>query len=315
MRRTTRLEYLEQILLDHPDGLRVTELSERCGVDRRTIYRDLELMQEMNIPIWQSNGRFGIERERYMTSLRINLNETFVLVWAMRLLTLHTEIQSPYMRSLLKKITAALPPELAAQVEMLQSSTAPMPRQDHLMKIIDNVAHAWADSLKLMIWYKKPNAAKPLRRVIAPYLLDTTPQGRLFIIGVEEQTREVRVFYLHHITRAEVLKDEPFRRSPNLDIRQYVSAAYDQNDKNLRETVVLRFQPSAAAVVKHRQWYPYQKIESYEDGSCIFIAEVMDWQEMEKWVRSWGAQVEVIAPAEFRKTIAAEFRQAARLYG
>lgn len=36
--------------------------------------------------------------------------------------------------------------------------------------------------------------------------------------------------------------------------------------------------------------------------------------EMQPWIRSWGAQVEVLAPDWLRERIAAELRQAAELY-
>ncbi|MBZ0305514.1 MAG: HTH domain-containing protein, partial [Anaerolineae bacterium] len=66
MNRTQRLALIEQTLLNHPEGLRAVEISSLCGVDRRTIYRDLEYMQETGLPLWQNHGKFGIERESYL---------------------------------------------------------------------------------------------------------------------------------------------------------------------------------------------------------------------------------------------------------
>jgi proteasome accessory factor B len=315
MKRSARIKQLEDILREHPDGLRVIELSKLCGVDRRTIYRDLQDMQRMGIPLWQAQGRFGIEREQYLTSLPINLNEAVMLLWALRLMNLQTESENPHRRSLIKKIIYTLPPELSDYLKTVRDAFPDYPLDNREVKVIENVTRAWADSLKVLIWYQSPGKSKPSRRVIAPYFLDTTPQGSLFVIGLEDHSREPRIFNLHRISRAEVLEDEPFHRAQSIDLRKYLTAAYDFSGRKHPQTVVLRFKPEAVSAVMERQWYPGQQVDVHEDGSCIYIAEVMDWHEMEKWVRSWGAQVEVIAPASFRKTIAAEYRQAARLYG
>jgi len=313
MNRSARLERIEQILLEHPDGIRVLDLSAACAVDRRTIYRDIQMMQQQGIPIWQNGGRFGIAREQYLTHMRVNMNEAFTLLWALRLLNHQNESHNPHAQGLVKKILEALPPRLARQIEATYSAETPKPRDTKLLRVIEHVTRAWADSLKLLVWYKPTRGSRPLRLVIAPHILDTTPEGKLYVIGQNDQTREVRIYNLSRITRAEVLEDEPFRRSLSVDLRQYVNAAHEISEKPYPDTVVLRFLPEAAAAIKER--YHGQKFENAEDGSCIFITKVKDWQEMEKWVGSWGAQVEVIAPAEFRKRVAANIRQAAQLYG
>jgi predicted DNA-binding transcriptional regulator YafY len=215
MKRTTRLEQVEQLLLDNPDGLRVVELSAQCGVDRRTIYRDLEEMQNMGLPVWQKSGRFGIEREQYFTSLRINLNEAFALLWALRFFSQQTEMEYPPLVSLLKKLAEAFPPELSHQIEAMP----PLPSNPRALETIEEITHAWADGVKAMIWFRSGN--KTLSRVIAPYLLDTNPQGKLYVIGMDEETREIRALPLSRIIQAKALPGQPFKRPSRLDHSQY----------------------------------------------------------------------------------------------
>ena len=43
--KAARLRRIEHRLYNAPRGLRVTELADYCGVDRRTIYRDLEALK------------------------------------------------------------------------------------------------------------------------------------------------------------------------------------------------------------------------------------------------------------------------------
>ena len=315
MNRTTRLEQIEQTLLDHPDGVRAIDLSQICGVDRRTIYRDLQTMQKNGIPVWQSNGRFGIERKQYLTSLRINLNEAFAILWALRVLNHQSRQDNPHVRALSQKISDAFPPELAQQIEVIHAASQPSEKSERGASIIENLTRGWADSLKVIIWYSSQTQRKVVKRVIAPYVLDTTGQGRLYVIGVDDHSREVRIYNVARITRAEVIAEEPFRRPTHFDLGMYIDAANEMNERSYEGTVVLRFKPEVAVSVNEQKWRNGQKFLNQEDGSAIFVAEVMDWHEMEQWVRSWGARVEVLAPADFRRTIADEFRQAVGLYG
>lgn len=315
MKRTVRIKQIEQLLLKTPQGLRVLELSQHCGVDRRTIYRDLEMMNEIGIVIWQQNGRYGITRETPFAHLKLNLEETFTLIWAMRLLTHQQEQELVALNSLFEKVLDSLPPDLSRQLEAIQVASHHSSSDSQQTANLQAVAQAWADSLKLQITYQSQSQQQVARRVIAPYIFDSTPQGKLYIIGLDEQTRDIRIFSFKRILRATVLEDEPFRRSLTFDLGQYRNAANDLTERDHYNIVVLKFQPLAAGIVKDKPFIPTAQLEYYEDGSAIYIAEVKDWAELEKWVQSWGAQVEVIAPASFRKAIASEHRQAVKLYG
>ena len=49
--RGERLTAIERLLFRSGKGLRAVEIAESCGVDRRTIYRDLETLQKLGIPV------------------------------------------------------------------------------------------------------------------------------------------------------------------------------------------------------------------------------------------------------------------------
>ena len=66
--------------------------------------------------------------------------------------------------------------------------------------------------------------------------------------------------------------------------------------------------------VRERQWHPSQTLENTADGGCLLRVQVAEPLEMKPWIRSWGAQVEVLAPGWLRAEIAAEMRQAAAQY-
>jgi predicted DNA-binding transcriptional regulator YafY len=67
-------------------------------------------------------------------------------------------------------------------------------------------------------------------------------------------------------------------------------------------------------LIKERHWHGSQQIEDLPDGGCRLTLWVRDWREMQPWIRSWGGQVVVEAPAELRTEIAADAQKVAVLY-
>src|SRR5215471_5518533 len=66
--RTERLAEIERMLFRSAHGMRVMEIAEACGVDRRTVYRDMDTLSAIGVPIWQDDGRFGIDRDQYLAT-------------------------------------------------------------------------------------------------------------------------------------------------------------------------------------------------------------------------------------------------------
>jgi predicted DNA-binding transcriptional regulator YafY len=78
--------------------------------------------------------------------------------------------------------------------------------------------------------------------------------------------------------------------------------------------VALRFTPAVTPHVRERHWHASQTLEATPEGGCVLRVCVAEPLEMQPWIRSWGAQVEVLAPGWLRERIAAELRQAADQY-
>jgi predicted DNA-binding transcriptional regulator YafY len=66
--------------------------------------------------------------------------------------------------------------------------------------------------------------------------------------------------------------------------------------------------------VRESIWHSSQQIEGLPDGSCIFAVQVGSTMEITPWIRQWGADVEVLAPADLRTAIMEELREQLALY-
>jgi proteasome accessory factor B len=78
--------------------------------------------------------------------------------------------------------------------------------------------------------------------------------------------------------------------------------------------VVLQFTPEVTSHIYEKQWHPTQTLQRLPEGGCLLKVQVAQPQEMQPFIRSWGAQVKVLAPEWLRDQIAAELHLAAQQY-
>lgn len=149
-------------------------------------------------------------------------------------------------------------------------------------------------------------------RIIAPYALEPTASG-IYVIGHDEWSGAIRTFKLDRLEKAAVLKEE-FIIAEDFDLEAYLATGWRIMAGDEVSEVILRFTPAATPHIWERQWHPSQKLEQADDGGCILRVYVAEPLEMQPWIRSWGAQIEVLAPTWLRQQIAAELRQAAEQY-
>jgi predicted DNA-binding transcriptional regulator YafY len=78
--------------------------------------------------------------------------------------------------------------------------------------------------------------------------------------------------------------------------------------------VVIAFSPEVTPLMRERLWHASQQIETLNDKRCTLTVYVSDWHDLLPWIRSWGAQVEVLEPAALRHELAAEALKMATVY-
>jgi proteasome accessory factor B len=312
--RTERLAEIERMLFRSAHGMRVMEIAEGCGVDRRTIYRDLDMLSTIGVPIWQDGGRFGIIRDQYLATVRLNFNEAVALFIAARLLSRHADQQNPHIISALTKLGMAFPEPLASHVAFTAESVRQHPVKHDFVQVLETVTQAWADRRKVRVWYSAHSSGETRAREFAPYFVEPTPQGGLYAIGHDGLSGEIRTLKLQRMQKVQVL-DELFEIPPDFDANQYFSTAWGIMGGRGEVKVVLYFAYDAVPLIKERHWHVSQHIEDLPDGGCRLTLWVTDWREMRPWIRSWGSQVAVEEPAALRDEIASDARKVAEEYG
>lgn len=199
--RAERLTVIERLLFESPAGLRVVELARACGVDRRTIYRDLELLTDLGLPISHQEGRFFLNLESYLLTVRLTLHEALALFAAVRTAAYYADVQIPHLSSALRKLSHTLPALPAQHVARIADLVRSEKVDRAYLVVLETILRAWSERRFIEIGIGND----PLLREFAPYLVEASPKGGFFVVGHDVLAKGLRTLDIATITRARLL--------------------------------------------------------------------------------------------------------------
>ncbi len=312
--RAARLREIENILFRNPSGVKVTTLAAQCEVNRRTIYRDLELLDDAGVPIWQERGTYGIVRDQYLATVRLSFHEAIALYIAARLLSRHSDEKNPHFVSALTKLATALPDTLLDYINQTAASIHKRPVNESFVRVLKEISVAWAENRQVRIWYQSARTQTSKERIISPYTIEPSSAGGLYLIGHDSLSNEIRTFKFDRIEHTELMP-ETYEIPSAFNPENYLADAWGiMSGSGPTTTVRLLFQPSVSGYIKERIWHPSQIIHEHADSTIEYEVAIGDVREMTPWIRSWGAQVEVLEPETLRADIVAELHNLIQTY-
>jgi proteasome accessory factor B len=313
--RGERLTQIERLLLRSSQGLRAMEIAGACGVDRRTIYRDLNLLEKLGVPVTQEDGRFFINRDYYLTSVRLNFNEAVALFVAGRFFSRHAEQHNPHMISVLNKLHKAMPEPVADHVKYVAEWIRGNPVDRNYVQVLEAIIRAWVESRKIHLWTSTSKAGEIQTIQHSVYFIEPASSGGLYAVGWDDFSEGVKAVKVEWIKRVRLL-DESYDIPANFDRRPYLESVWGilGTDTVLRNRVILAFSPDVTSLIRERLWHASQQIATLPDKRCTLTLHVSEWRDLLPWIRSWGPQVEVLEPLALREELANEAERIAGLY-
>jgi len=156
--KAERLLQLEQLLLAFPEGLRKAEIARRLGVHRSTAGRYVEELSQ-RLPIWEDGNFFGIDRDDYLTQVRLTIHESMALHLAARLMASRTDKHNPHAASALRKLGHALrqvaplvSDHLLASAEVMDDAAR---RHDPVyLEVLETLTRAWSRGRMVHLWHR-----------------------------------------------------------------------------------------------------------------------------------------------------------------
>lgn len=322
-KKLKRFEQFKELLLAHPDGLTKAEIGRRLDVHRSVAGDYVIDFAAPNGPfpiIEITPNRFTIDRDVYEVEISINQHESLALHLAARLLTTRTDKHYPHAATALRKLGRAIG-ELSPQVSEHMHLSANVldgdqrRRDPRFIEILDTLMRAWSLGRKVTLTHEMENG-RVHEYIFSPYFIEPYALGRtVHVIGLREPINKIRTFKIERIRTIELLADTysiPDDYDPQDKLKNAWGIWYtDEEPVN----VVLKFNQKVAKRVLETMWQVGEETAVDEhDGSVVWRAMVDEWREMLPWVRSWGADVEVLAPKTLRRELEREVMRLADVY-
>ncbi|HWE35747.1 MAG TPA: transcriptional regulator [Isosphaeraceae bacterium] len=297
-------------------------LADEIEVSPRTVQRDVEFLRDrMGAPIAfdpRRNGYYYADPTYLLGAATLSQAELLALLLAERALRQYRG--TPYAADLARafaKVAAGLegpeppaPGDLDAAYSFRTAAAAPPDPA-----VFGALGAAVRGRRRVAIAYWTASRDEETRREVDPYHLACV-DARWYLIGYCHARHEVLMFAAWRIRSLEQTC-EGFDEPPDFDADSYLAGAFAamRGGEGERHRVRLRFTGEATRYAREPSWHPSQTAEEGADGSLLIGLEVSHLREVERWALSWGAECEVLEPAELRDRVARAAATTAAIYG
>ena len=308
-------------LLQAGRGYNAEALAQECGVSRRTVFRDLDLLRQSGIPI-----AFDDEQQRYRIPGACLLPPTnFTPEEALAMLVLCHELGDdaglPFLgpaRSAAVKLESSLPTRLRDQLRQITSALHIQPSPSNPLEgckpTYDSLLDAIAARRNVRIRYDSVSEEKEIVTRLSPYQLFFSRRS-WYVVGRSSVHRAKRTFHLGRILHIEPL-DDRFQMPRGFSLERYLRNAWHMiPEPGPDSDVLVRFSPLVAQNVAEVNWHKTQRLVSHDDGSLDFHATVSGLNEISWWILGYGDQAEAIEPPALRQLVAKRAKRMAEIYG
>ncbi|MEM4724176.1 MAG: WYL domain-containing protein, partial [Candidatus Hadarchaeum sp.] len=213
----------------------------------------------------------------------------------------------------LNKLATAFPDPLTDYISRTAQAVQKRPVNPTFVAVLETISLCWAEKHKVHLWYRSPRSGALRQHDFSPYLIEPSSAGGLYVIGYDDWARGIRTFKLERLERAE-RSEETYDIPKEFDPSGYLADAWGIMGGETPTWIVLRFSPVVSTYVRERIWHPLQILQTLDDGSVLLRLRIADPREIRPWIRSWGAEVEVLEPETLRRELAEEASRTAALY-
>ncbi len=311
---------LLSIIERNANGLRVADMAEQLGAPPRAVYRDLDVLQQLDVPLYtDKSGResyWKIDPDyRIKLSVPFTLSELLSLYLAQdSIRPLDGTVYHDSLQSLFEKVWAVLPKPLFRQMVALRGSfISGIPAQKNygdyreFVKVIQEAI----EGRKVLQLLYHPRDQAPAERKLNPYTAHVY-NGSLYVIGHCHLRKDIRTFVVDRIQKIK-LTDESFTIPPGFSLESYLRHSFGMFTEELVR-VRVHFHKSLTRYLLERRWHPSQKNKKLKDDSLELAFEVAGTKEIKTWIMGFGSLAKVLEPASLVKEIKDDLEKSLKSY-
>jgi predicted DNA-binding transcriptional regulator YafY len=311
-------------------GLTATELARRVECTKRTVQRDLKVLQDVGFPVFFEDREFG--RRFWRLSGKPLEGDQFMLsVTEMISLFLSQQLLAPLagtqfgdgLAGAIEKVKALLPGKALAffgdlRDRLMVKSVArhDYSGQDKEIRILNQ---AMTEGKVLKVRYHSASQDKTIETLYHPYGLVFFGTN-LYCIGYMEEYGEIRTLKVSRFEGVEMTA-KAFERPVDFSLATYTQGAFGIISSGKTQQIKVRFTDWAATNLREHTWHPSQKILDCRKGKkpgtdCVIATfDLANTTEFKRWLLGFGRHAVVLSPRSLSSELKAEFREACRSYG
>jgi predicted DNA-binding transcriptional regulator YafY len=288
-------------------------------VSAKTIQRDIDFMRyRLGLPIDYDPQEFGFYYTEPVTAfpnIEVSEGEIAALLVAQKALAQYkgTPFEQP-LQSAFRKLTDGLKDRFSFSWTDLEDAISFRSAGTSVadIELFEIVSKGVLRCVELEFEYRKLSSSEYEPRRVRPYHLGCLEQ-QWYLFAVDLERRQLRTFALPRMQKGR-LTTKDFRRPADFSIAQVLSGSFGVHSAGKKQRIRIQFDPFAARLVAERKWHESQRVREKADGSIILELELGGLEEIQRWILSWGAHVEVLEPARLRETIRETATSIAKLY-
>lgn len=304
-------------LLQSGSGWTADELARELDVSRRTVFRDMNMLEMAHIPYYfdRERGSYRLGRHFFLPPVNLEIGEALSLLL---LAARHRPSTSlPWLDqagAAAMKLESVLPATVREHVGSVLSHIEYRPaataHHDGVEKTMHELAQAVARRRECKLVYTSFYEGRQTRVTVKPYRLVFIHRAWYLLAGAG---KEIRTYKLARIKSMEVT-GETFPPTDGRRLDNHFGQAWSMIPEGRLYDVHLRFAPQVAGNVAEVQWHGSQQVQWCDDGSLDFRVRVDGLGEIFWWILGYGDRVCVQSPAALRQRVREMAGNVAALY-
>lgn len=318
--KRSRLERIHLLLKRNPRGLTEAEIADEVNIGRRTVNTYLQDLEFEGKTFKDGIYWFPLVlKESQLRPLDLSPEEAVTLYLGARLLSKQQDKRNEPAETALLKLANALKADagVGAEIEQAARELAQRPVQKEYQPIFRDIVRGYIYHKKIEITYRPLNWNKSFQTAFSTYLLEPSPIGfTTYLIGHSSIVDKWRAYKLERIESVRLTKEE-YALPPDFPGLEILRNAWSIVIGEETVRVVLRFSERVKARVLETRWHPSQQTREDKEkpGFLLWEVQVADTLDLLPWIRSWGADCEVLEPRELREALMREVEKMAQRYG
>jgi len=284
-------------LLQSRKYLTVDEIANEFDISRRTVFRDMNILAEMNIPVISDRDRgYSFSKTHTIPPLMFTERELSTLIVGLNFLKGQVDQGlSSDARNVEMKIQSVLPTELKSFMQTVSQKVILFPYQSDVAfeRIDENWFHiltAINQSKSIRCTYTSKSENSTSDRIIDPYLL-VYYTDHWDLIGYCHTSNSLRTFVLQRVDHVGI------DHASFVNRRGLSTDAIIHRPSMLDQDILLQVDASVIEYIRLSLPAKIAKLDPWKDGYRVrFVFDNIRW--LNQWLLQFGDNITIVQPQE-----------------